>query len=92
MIADTDIGNEDNVTAYGQNDAPQYTAVATSGRRPYYATASGVTDEQLTIHNIKAPRRQPFTLGAWNVRTTNDSGTSIRPERATAITVYLQRA
>ena len=56
MMADTDIGNEDNVTAYGANDAPHYTAVATSGRRPYHATASGVTDKQLTIHNIKVPR------------------------------------
>ena len=26
-----------------------------------------------------------FTIGAWNVRTTNDSDDSIRPERATAI-------
>ena len=36
---------EDMATAYGGTDAPLNTAVATSGRSPYTATASGVTDE-----------------------------------------------
>lgn len=52
----------------------------------YHAIAPGVTEEQSTIsNNIRAARREPLTLGAWNLRTTNDSDTSIRPERTTAI-------
>ena len=75
----TDYNNDlDNVTAYGETDAPPSMAVTTSGQ-------NGVTDEQPTIsNNNRAARREPLTFGARNLRTTNDSDTSIRPERATA--------
>ena len=75
-----------NTTAFGVADAPQNTAVAKSGQGPYNATASGVTyEQQHTFGNITASQKQPLTPGTWNVRTTNDSSSSIRPERATAI-------
>ena len=35
--------------------------------------------------NSNARNKQRLNLGAWNVRTTNDSDFSIRPERATAL-------
>jgi len=53
------------------------------------ATASGPTDApQVTV--VVNKKRNPckslfIKLGAWNVRTTNDSDGSVRPERATAI-------
>lgn len=53
------------------------------------ATASGLTDmSQVTVLVNKKKNTCKFfslKLGAWNVRTTNDSNISIRPERATAI-------
>lgn len=53
------------------------------------ATASGATDApQVTavVNKKRNPCKSLFLkLGAWNVRTTNDSNCSIRPERATAI-------
>ena len=58
MIADTDIGNDDNVTAYR---AKRCATIYGSGDKCMYEE---VTDDQPTIHNVKAPRRQPFTLGA----------------------------
>ena len=33
-------------------------------------------------------RKQVLNLAAWNVRTTNDSADSCRPERATACLLY----
>ena len=88
MAAQIGLREDDVVTSFGVTDAPLDTAVATNGRSPYNATASGVTDEQQRQHtfgNITASKKQPLTLGAWNVRTTNDSDSSIRPECATAI-------
>ena len=54
------------------------------------ATASGITDapqNTVVVRNERIPylRKQNLKLGAWNVRTTNDSDESARPERATAI-------
>ena len=54
------------------------------------ATASGETDAPQSSVVVKSKRNpsnryQKLSLGAWNVRTTNDSIDSIRPERATAI-------
>ena len=72
-------------TARGTH-APLDTAVATSGRSPYTTTASGETDGRHHLpSNSNAPNIQRLNLGAWNVRTTNDSDSSIRPERATAL-------
>ena len=72
-------------TARGTH-APLDTAVATSGRSPYTTTASGETDGRHHLpSNSNAPNIQRLNLGAWNVHTTNDSDSSIRPERATAL-------
>lgn len=54
------------------------------------ATASGGTDaphDTVVVKNVRNPFKKAslITLGAWNVRTTNDNINSIRPERATAI-------
>ena len=54
------------------------------------ATAFGATDapqDTAVVKNLRNPCRskQKINLGAWNVRTTNDSKESCRPERATAI-------
>ena len=54
------------------------------------ATTSGATDalqNMVVVNNMRNPCRhkQNLKLGAWNVRTTNDSTESCRPERATAI-------
>ena len=46
------IREDDVVTAFGVTDAPLDTAVATNGRSPYNATASGVTDEQQRQHTF----------------------------------------
>ena len=52
-------------------------------------TASGTTDapQVAAVVNKKLNPCKPLflKLGAWNVRTTNDSDSSTRPERATAI-------
>ena len=49
----------------------------------------GIDAPQHTVvaRNVRIPYRckQKMKLGAWNVRTTNDSPDSCRPERATAI-------
>ena len=75
--------------AYGRTDAPLDTAVATSRRSPYTATASGETNKRHYLpSNSNARNKQRLNLGAWNVRTTNDSDSSIRPERATAQESY----
>ena len=75
-----------NTTTFGVADGPQNAAVAKNGRSPYNATASGVTEEQQhTFSNITTSKKQPLTLGAWKVRTTNGSDSSVRPERSTAI-------
>lgn len=79
------LGREDMATAYRGTDAPLNAAVATSGRSPYTATASGVTDEKHHRLSISYSCKQCLNLGAWNVRTTNDSKSSIGPERATAL-------
>ena len=55
-----------------------------------HITTSGATDApQVTavVNKKRNPCNKSFklTLGAWNVRTTNDSDDSIRPERATVI-------
>ena len=71
-------------TAYGGTNAPLDTAVATSGRSPYNAIASGVTDEQHHRPSNSSSSKQCLNLGAWNFSTTNDSDSSVRPERATA--------
>ena len=44
-------------------------------------------DVLVVVRNERIPyfRKQNLKLGAWNVRTTNDSDESVRPERATAI-------
>lgn len=54
------------------------------------ATASGETDAPQPSVVVKSKRNpanryEKLSLGAWNVRTTNDSVDSIHPERATAI-------
>ena len=53
------------------------------------ATASGATDGPQVTAVVKKKRNRCkslyLKLGAWNVRTTNDSDASIRPEPATAI-------
>lgn len=55
------------------------------------ATASEVTDaphNTVVVENRRNPylrKKQKLNLAAWNVRTTNDSVNSCRPERATAI-------
>ena len=53
------------------------------------ATASGPTDapqDTAVVNKKRNPCKSVFLkLGAWNVRTTNDSDGSVRPERATAI-------
>ena len=53
------------------------------------ATAFGATDAPQVTAVVKKKRNPckslSLKLGAWNVRTTNDSDGSIRPERATAI-------
>lgn len=54
------------------------------------ATAFGKTDapqDTVVVRNERIPygRKQKMKFGAWNVRTTNDSPDSCRPERATAI-------
>ena len=61
-----DLNDVENVTASGETDAPQPSAV---------------------VENMRSPtnRYEKLSLGAWNVRTTNDSADSVRPERATAI-------
>ena len=72
-------------TAYEVTDAPRCMAVVENERSPYNnTTASGLTDEDLRNHNAKRTK-QVLNLAAWNVRTTNDSVNSLRPERATAI-------
>ena len=65
-------------TAFGRTDAPRNAAVAKSGRRPHNATASGAPDNRQFCRS----RKQVLTLGAWNVRTTNDSDSSLRPAKA----------
>ena len=70
----TDLNDVENVTASGETDAPQPSAV---------------------VENVRSPinRYEKLSFGAWNVRTTNDSADSIRPERATAIiSCELQKA
>ena len=62
----------DDATAYGVTDASQRTAVAKNKRRSCKAAN-------------EAQRNHPLTLGAWNVKSTNDKVDSVRPERATAI-------
>ena len=54
-------------TAYGGTDAPLNTAVATSGRSPYTATASGVTDEQHHRLSISHSGKQCLNLGTGNI-------------------------
>ena len=77
---------EDMATAYGGTDAPLDTVVATSGRSPYTATTSGEADERHHLPSYSnAWNKQRLNLGAWNVCTTNDSDSSIRPEQATAL-------
>ena len=55
------------------------------------ATAFEVTDAPHSTVVVKSGRipynhrKQVLNLAAWNVRTTNDSADSCRPERATAI-------
>ena len=76
-------------TAYEVTDAPRYMAVVENERSPYNnTTAFGVTDEDLRnnrAHSGSKGTKQVLNLAAWNVRTTNDSINSLRPERATAI-------
>ena len=55
-----------------------------------HATAFRLIDASHDGTGVTKSRRNPYnttylSLGAWNVRTTNDSADSIRPERATAI-------
>ena len=67
-----------NATAYGVTDAPPPMAVATNEQRPYnYPTVYSIAGRSLS--------GRTFNLASWNVRTTNDSDNSVRPERATAI-------
>ena len=74
--------SRDNATASELTDAPQSMAVVTNRRSPYEnATLANVSKEM--VNPFK--RRMRLKLAAWNVRTTNDSNTGIRPERATAI-------
>ena len=59
------------------------------------ATASGETDAPQPSVVVKSKRNpanlyEKLSLGAWNVRTTNDSVDSIRPERATAIISFFE--
>ena len=71
----TDISS--NATAYGVTDAPPPMAVATE-QRPYnYPSVYSIAGRSLS--------GRTFNLATWNVRTTNDSDNSVRPERATAI-------
>ena len=76
---------EDMATANGGAIAPPDTAVVINGRSPCTATTSGVYDKQHNQPSILNSCRQCLNLGAWNVRTTNDSDSSIRPERAIAL-------
>ena len=65
MSSDKIVSND--VTAFEQTDAPDFTVVVENRRNP-------------------CPRnKQRLHLATWNVRTTNDSVNSCRPERATAI-------
>ena len=68
-------------TVFGGTDAPPSAAVAKNGRRPHSATISRAIDNCQFLSS----RKQALTLGAWNVRTTNDGDGSLRPERATAL-------
>ena len=85
VLMEVQFRSRDMASAYGGNDAPLYTAVATSGRSPYTATVSGVIDERHHRPSISNPNKQRLNMGAWNVRTTKDSDSSIRPERVTAL-------
>ena len=94
----SDNESSDNTTALEVTDAPLSMAVVESERSPYdnatasggadeFATASGGADDLTNNQKSRISRKHTHLLniGAWNVRTTNDSATSIRPERATAI-------
>ena len=53
-------------------------------------TASAETDApqpSAVVENVRSPTNhyEKLSFGAWNVRTTNDSVDSVRPERATSI-------
>ena len=69
------IGDLVNATAYEVTDAPRCMAVEEKMRSPY-------RDKRT---RVQARDKKLLNLAAWNVRTTNDSQDSIRPERATAI-------
>ena len=72
---------DDIVTAFGAIDAPLDTAVATNGRSPYNATASGVTDEHdnILLETLQPPKRS---------RSLSELGTYV--QRMTAIPQYDQ--
>ena len=71
----SNIGDLVNATAYEVTDAPRCMAVEEKMRSPY-------RDKRT---RVQARDKKLLNLAAWNVRTTNDSRDSIRPERATAI-------
>ena len=73
-------------TAYEVTDAPCFMAMEDNMRSPCdNSTASGVADENRENIRTSKMKKQILKLAAWNVRTTNDSVSNIRPERATAI-------
>ena len=51
----------------------------------YHLTAFGLTNENMK--NSALRKKQLLNLAAWNVRTTNDSVNSIRPEIATCTAI-----
>ena len=73
--------DSDNATAFEVSDAPQSMAVVENMRSPY-----DNDNAMLFERNVPSLKRSKhLNLAAWNVRTTNDSDSTITPERATAI-------
>ena len=68
-------------TTFEGTDAPHKAVVVKRGWKQHNATASGAPDNQWS----HCSRKQVLTLSAWNVRTTNDSDSSLRPEQETAL-------
>lgn len=70
----------DNATAFEVTDAPRHMAVLENMRSPY----DNATICKGTVIPLKKGK-QLLNLAARNVHTSNDSDTTIRPERALAI-------
>ena len=73
--------DSDNATAFEVSDAPQSMEVVENMRSPYDNDNAMIFERN--VPSLK--RSKQLNLAAWNVRTTNDSDSNIRPERATAI-------